>query len=171
MTNEEAVKIVKEMLTGENQGRKPTIKELKEILAHRDIQLLPDGSITSIKLTKTEQEALRFLLTDNETLKADLYEKTEQEKLLTLYLENTREDLKTSKKEIDGLRKGNISLENQLIDIKDLKDQVDKELASLKKKLNRVTVEGISKILEKMAIEFHTKYIAQKLSSWIKEGK
>ncbi len=50
---------LREMLTGKKvDGKKPTIGELEEILAHRDIQLLPDGSITSIKITKTEQAAL-----------------------------------------------------------------------------------------------------------------
>jgi len=65
----EHIEVAKGMITGKS-GRKPTIKELEEIMEHQDVQLLPDGSITVIKLTKTEQATISTLISCAEELEA-----------------------------------------------------------------------------------------------------
>ena len=51
--------VLEEMITGKKkEGKKPSIEELEEILNHSNIQLLPDGSIVSIRITDTEKATL-----------------------------------------------------------------------------------------------------------------
>lgn len=63
-----AVEVLKGLITGKNEGRKPTVDELEEILEHQDIQLLPDGSIVSIRVTKKEKEALQHAISALQSL-------------------------------------------------------------------------------------------------------
>ena len=87
----EAIEILKELMTGKRQdGKKPTVKELEEILERQGVTMLPDGSVTVIRVTETEMKALQQAISALEAQE----ETNSQIKLLELYLENTRKDLK-----------------------------------------------------------------------------